>query len=443
MQPTTRARKCISCTPGPNSITESFIESYERVLIISWLLKDFGWMMTDVYLALPFGILSVTLHFILVFIEPRISYRWYDISLLCWVTGNFLWMCTEFMYSHNNREVHMGPETPIGDWPAEWEDDITLYKMILFLIGVCIQLIMYVLLYTGSILMPVDYGEDVIALNEVQLLCGSRRRANCHQSTAVPSSGTPYYTTDDRNAHGGLASLADIYDDGDTFVSDDTAMSDRAAAISQPRGYQGYFAVVDNRNDSSYFTVAYVENIYILFWILKDLFWCWGTGDLLGVAPSEPLIALCEALAISFGSVAILNNILTAYIWRRDPILFLDCLSAVCWIAANFTWMCGEFFVRYDNLELADDDQGDDYKTRIIATCFFLIGISIQIYNVVILIRQKITVHNRNGAQQETRRRQQGGLYASPFEMVAFAPVAHSPQRNGYDDDEESELVVF
>ena len=162
------------CVPeSPRSIaTQSFVETYEGMLIIAWLLKDFGWMLTDVYVALPFGVVSVCLHFMLLFFEPRRSFRWYDFSLLCWVSGNFLWMCTEFMYSHNNREVHFGPDTPLGSWPPEWEDRLTNVKVALFVTGSVVQLVMYLLIWTRRIEMPQDYGEDIVTLNEVQLLCG-------------------------------------------------------------------------------------------------------------------------------------------------------------------------------------------------------------------------------------------------------------------------------
>ena len=195
----------------------------------------------------------------------------------------------------------------------------------------------------------------------------------------------------------------------------------------------GFFE--DPGGGRSPYTIAYVENVYILFWVLKDLFWCWGTGDLLGVEPSEALIVLCEALAISFGAVAILNNVLTAYIWRRDSILMLDCLSAVAWIVANFTWMCGEFFVRYDGLELADDDQGDDYKTRVAASVFFSFGLLIQFGNVATLIRRRCY-----GAQEARR---PVGLYATSLEMTAFAPLSSRQTLQQLEAEHEEGLMIF
>ena len=90
------------CCACERAQTQSFIETYERALVIAWLLKDFAWMLTNVYVALPMGVVSVALHVGLVFFESRPGFRWYDVSLLLWVVGNFLWMCTEFMYSHNS-----------------------------------------------------------------------------------------------------------------------------------------------------------------------------------------------------------------------------------------------------------------------------------------------------------------------------------------------------
>ena len=44
-----------------------------------------------------------------------------------------------------------------------------------------------------------------------------------------------------------------------------------------------------------------MENGYILFWILKDLFWAFGTGDEPAENASLQTIEFCETMAMLFG----------------------------------------------------------------------------------------------------------------------------------------------
>lgn len=377
------------------------METYERALVITWLLKDFGWMTTNVYLAIPAGICSVLAHLFLIFFDPRKNFFLYNISLSCWVTGNFIWMSTEFMYEHNNKEVHWGPDTPIGGpWSADGLKKMTDAKLALFSLGVIGQVVLYLLLWTRRISMPVDYGEDIVALNEIQLLCKGKTKS-------------------------GGSGAGHSYGSAGNGLDEDNQLE-----FDNPYGANTFGGL----------TVAYVENFYILFWVSKDLFWSWGTGDPpVGRAPIPPVEGLIEALAICFACVCILNYILTSYIHRRDGVVLIDCLSAVCWIVANFIWMCGEFFVRFENNTLDDDTQGDDYHTRIASACFFLLGILLQSYIVT-----RLTLRKWSGQTDESV--MTSGVYAgTPLEVFAFAPVtSYSPQKLARDEEDANvELVMF
>jgi hypothetical protein len=106
--------------------------------------------------------------------------------------------------------------------------------------------------------------------------------------------------------------------------------------------------------------------MYILFWIAKDLFWSWGTGDLPHV---QEMAIFFESAAIACGTMSIFVYILTSYLYRRNLLRLFDCITTILWISANFVWMCGEFFIRYDNL------QYDDTTVRI--TCQELFSVSL------------------------------------------------------------------
>ena len=62
--------------------SEFTLSIIERVLIFSWLMKDLGWMTTNIYLGFPFGIVAIISHIYLFIIEPRKSFRFYDFSLV-------------------------------------------------------------------------------------------------------------------------------------------------------------------------------------------------------------------------------------------------------------------------------------------------------------------------------------------------------------------------
>ena len=65
------------------------VPALDRILLISWLLKDFGWMTTNVYLGWPFRTAAVIFHAISLCTDPRSSYRFYDLSFLFWISGMY------------------------------------------------------------------------------------------------------------------------------------------------------------------------------------------------------------------------------------------------------------------------------------------------------------------------------------------------------------------
>ena len=68
---------------------ENIIPSIDRILLITWLIKDFGWMSTNIYLGWPFGITAILYHGLALVFDPRKSFRFYNASFLLWVTGKF------------------------------------------------------------------------------------------------------------------------------------------------------------------------------------------------------------------------------------------------------------------------------------------------------------------------------------------------------------------
>lgn len=67
----------------------------------------------------------------------------------------------------------------------------------------------------------------------------------------------------------------------------------------------------------------YLEQLHVLFWILKDMLWC---------------IEL-KPLAIGLGIITILYSIFVIYLKPR-----LLNFAILCWILANFFWMCSDFY---------------------------------------------------------------------------------------------------
>ena len=370
---------CSSLSP------DSIFPAIDRILLISWLLKDFGWMTTNIYLGFPFGVVSVSLHALLVLADPRKAYRFYNASLLCWVTGNFFWMTAEFLFTHPSSTVHVGPAVPLGGVAETSEAPIVDFKTVLFFLGAFIQIVMYVLIYFGWMSMPEDPEEDIVSKNEVQILFRRSGRARLAESDAMILRG------------------------------------ERSTETS-----------------SSGITLVFVEYAYIIFWISKDIFWSWGTGDLTNV---RELVILFESTALLFGTLSILIYFVTAYIYRRNTVRFLDSITVICWIAANFVWMSGEFFIRYRNLELDDSAPGADNSTRIVSSCLFCTGIVIQVYVIsslsILKFRRRSKAYHRQVPQSRIEMFSFGSSH-SQHHIIS----SHSPQQDDEDCD-DAEIVIF
>ena len=366
----------------------------DRLLLISWLLKDFGWMTTNIYLGFPFGMISVFVHFVLLLTDPRRSFAFYNASLLFWVTGNFVWMTTEFVWARPSSVVHIGPPTPLGGLPRSQLQPLISVKETFFSIGMTIQITMYLLVYFGVVKMPEEEGEDIISKNEVQILLRRSNAARLAESDAMILRG------------------------------------ERSTEAS-----------------SSGITLAFIENAYIIFWISKDLFWAWGTGDL---SHGRGLIILFESVALLFGTLSILIYLVTAYIYRRNHVRFVDAITTICWIAANFVWMSGEFFVRYRNLELDDTTEGADDGTRIASSCLFCTGIALQVYVIGHMTYRKLAGRHQNKGIYARSRIEMfsfGSTHSTAATMTQQRPhhnlAAYAPQRDIELEDDDETMVLF
>jgi len=71
-----------------------------------------------------------------------------------------------------------------------------------------------------------------------------------------------------------------------------------------------------------------LENLHILFWLSKDLCWCFEWKSL-GIAMIFPTLSLC---------------IFTTWKMKKDLTETFHNLAVLCWIIANSYWMLSEFF---------------------------------------------------------------------------------------------------
>jgi hypothetical protein len=109
-----------------------------------------------------------------------------------------------------------------------------------------------------------------------------------------------------------------------------------------------------------------VENMHILFWLIKDL--CW--------ALNFKYMALF--MIIPTISLAVMITYQTRYIISE----FLHNLVVIFWIVANCTWMIGEFFGWDENLV-------GSYGLRQFAVIPFSLGLLVLAYYYLILSRSK------------------------------------------------------
>jgi len=295
-----------------------------------------------------------------------------------------------------SSSVHAGPHVPLGGVPQTEATHLKSGKMALFALGALFQVIMYLLIYCGCLKMPEEEDEDIISKNEIQIMCGRSNAAWLAVSDAM-------------------------------IVRGERSTEASSAGI----------------------TVAFMERAYIIFWISKDLFWSWGTGDLVNKDQGGVgLIIFFESVALLFGTLSILIYVVTAYIYRRSMVRFIDCITTICWIAANYVWMSGEFFLRYVNLEYDDWTEGNDSPTRIAASCLFCFGILLQLYVILSILCPKL-FRSLGGARGRSDS-SGGGARIEMFNFgSAHSPSSHlvgySPQRTSMaeDIDDEDQTILF
>lgn len=313
-------------------------------------------MTTNIYLGFPFGVISVSLHGILMFADPRRSYRFYNISLFFWVSANFIWMTLEVVCNKPSSNVHVGPAVPLGGIDSSQQATLINIKTVFFTIAAIVQVMMYIGIFLRLVDMPEDENEDVVSKNEAQLLL----RGGVHHRTL----------------------RTDLL-----ILKGDRSVDDHSHAI----------------------TLAFIENAYIIFWTSKDLFWSFGTGDL---TRGRDQIIFYESTAMLFGTLSILIYFVTAYIYRRNVVLLMDAVTTICWIGANFVWMCGEFFIRYDDLKYDDSTEQNDSSTRIVSSILFCSGLLLQFSVIAYLTIKKHKLFRRNRRKEK-----------QVVEMFTFGPM--------------------
>lgn len=181
-------------------------------------------MTTNIYLGFPFGLISVSMHFFLLLVDPRKAFRFYNVSLFFWVSANFIWMLLEFTSSIPSSHIHMGPKVPFGGVSDEAENSLIRTKTAMFFFAAAVQIFMYLGIYYNAIEMPGDEDEDTISKNEAHKL---------------------FFGKDHHS------------------IPNDTLISKSDSGVD---------------HHSHELSLAFIENAYIIFWISKDLFWSWGTG---------------------------------------------------------------------------------------------------------------------------------------------------------------------
>ncbi len=108
------------------------------------------------------------------------------------------------------------------------------------------------------------------------------------------------------------------------------------------------------------------ENLHIVLWLLKDLFW-------LMEFHTAALIMVFPTLSMAFYIL---------WLSGKDKGLFMHSLAVIFWICANSTWMIGDFFFQ---------ERGHD-----IAAAFFITGLCILAYYYFVLMPME-TAKARNG----------------------------------------------
>jgi hypothetical protein len=99
-----------------------------------------------------------------------------------------------------------------------------------------------------------------------------------------------------------------------------------------------------------------LENLHILFWLVKDLCWCLVFKGL-GVAMVIPTFFIAVYIAVKS--------------YKKSISDFVHNMAVLCWISANSVWMITEFYKMEDNFF------GTGLHGKYVAAVFFVIGIVI------------------------------------------------------------------
>jgi hypothetical protein len=276
---------------------------------MSWLLKDLGWMTTNVYLAWPFGILSIFLHILVLVIDwsSSIANRFYHTSLVLWIVGNFLWMSVEFMVTPQSSSIHLGPDTPLGGMSQETGDKLTNIKSKLFLLAIFLQLTLFICIRCNIIQMPHDSDselgddEDMLwkdddeeMLRRLEEASSSQQQQDSEQeqqqdSEQQPLVDQPVSTSDNSSSSSSSSSSNSTHH---SHPRRSTAPGPVASVSAASRSVSDSSSVDDSSVLDSFrrfipttkkyplgFSLTFIENGYIILWICKDYFWSWATGD--------------------------------------------------------------------------------------------------------------------------------------------------------------------
>lgn len=273
-------------------------------------------------------------------------------------------MTIEFMSEPLSSDIHWGPHVPIRPLSKKVQFWLNVAKTSLFSVSLFVQLVLFIGVRSGHIGMPQNIEDDADAVDELAQLericgCGKLR------DTSLPMDPASLTHDQYNEESSGLSPASDVQGRHHTPQSPN---SETTTAHKES---------VD-RAQSLTLSVAFFENIYIALWVGKDVFWSMGTGDWETVRETRLVLSM-ETIGLFLGFLTLLTYSLTAYIYRRSTIAFLDSCTVLLWIAANFTWMAGEFFLRFHNMEFDDGTEGNDRDTRIVSTVLFTSGIMIQL----------------------------------------------------------------
>lgn len=414
-------------------------------------------MITNVYIGFIGGVVSWSMHFFMLLFDDRKSFKFYNFSLLVWVTGNFLWMLIEFCDTQPSSHIHFGPTVPIGGIPDEDVATISTVKGVLFYFGALSQVVMYLCLQCRLIKMPQDEPEDEQARVEaVRLLLGSSfnsKKCGSNSSVIVKSSVSNNIGYDTISDNG------DELENGcDTVATNSNTLPTESVSKTANMEHNGnndginetvvrvdsISDVADEFPDDSHISLAFIENIYIIFWISKDLFWSWGTGDFIN---ERNLAIFYESAALSCGLLSITTYLIVAYANRYRIMEFLDAATTIFWISANFVWMSGELFIRYDNLQYDDETAQNDGITRIISSILFCCGITIQavIFSTFLLKIMRRNYDSKESISENVIQKLNGIEMTTITQNMKYTNIltTFSPQHSKGENSDDEDTILF